>query len=97
MILRYFAAWSATFFMCGGLVLQIEAQTHQEKELKGFYVVTHVVSDASPFKYEYVLDVKAQGKDVLVREIRIAPLNSSCPGITVKLPTTCLRTHPPRK
>ncbi len=84
MILRYFAACFAIFFMCGALVLRVEAQTHEEKELKGFYVVTHVVSDASPFKYEYVLDVKPQGKDVLVREIRIAPLNSSCPGITVK-------------
>ncbi len=97
MILRYFAAWSATFFMCGGLVLQIEAQTHQEKELKGFYVATHVVSDASPFKYEYVLDVKAQGKDVLVREIRIAPLNSSCPGITVKAADHLLTNTSPEK
>lgn len=84
MTLRHFAACFVTFFMCGGLVLGVEAQTHEEKELKSFYVVTHVVSDASPFWYEYVLDVRPQGKNVLVREIRIAPLNSACPGITVK-------------
>src|SRR5712664_3081290 len=84
MIQPYFAACFATFFVCGGLVLRVEAQTNEGKELRGFYCVTHVVSDASPFKYEYVLDVKPQGADVLVRQIRIAPLNSSCPGVTVK-------------
>jgi len=97
MIQRYVAACSATFFMCAGLLLQVEAQTHEEKELKGFYVVTHVVSDASPFKYEYILDVKPQGKDVLVREIRIAPLNSSCPGITVKAVDHWLTSTSPKK
>src|SRR5258706_10082082 len=96
MIPRYIVACLGTF-MCGGLVRRVEAQTHEEKELKGFYVVTHVVSDASPFKYEYVLDVKPQGKDVLVREIRIAPLNSSCPGITVKAAEHLLTNASPEK
>ena len=97
MIQPYFAACFATFFVCGGLVLRVEAQTNEGKELRGFYVVTHVVSDASPFKYEYVLDVKPQGKDVLVREIRIAPLNSSCPGITVKAADHLLANASPQK
>src|SRR6266851_3154502 len=97
MIQPYFAACFATFFVCGGLVLRVEAQTNEGKELRGFYVVTHVVSDASPFKYEYVLDVKPQGKDVLVREIRIAPLNSSCPAITVKAADHLLRNASPKK
>src|SRR5713101_7196578 len=97
MILRYFAACLATFFVCGGLVLRVEAQSRKEKELKSFYVVTHVVSDASPFRYEYVLDVKPQGKDVLVREIRIAPLNSACPGITVKAADHLITNTYPKK
>jgi TonB family protein len=70
-------------FVCGG-ESQVEAQTHEEMELKSFYIVTHVVSDAAPFRYEYVLDVKPQGKDVLVREIRLGAPRSMCPGITVK-------------
>jgi len=84
MLLRRFAPSFIIFFLCGGLVLLAETETHEERNLNGFYVVTHVVSDASPFWYEYVLDVKPQGADVLVRKIRIAPLNSSCPGVTVK-------------
>jgi hypothetical protein len=97
MILRYVAACFAIFFICGGLLLRVKAQTHEEKELKGFYVVTHIVSDASPFRYEYVLDVTPQGKDVLVREIRIAPLDSSCPGITVKAADRRLTSTSPKK
>ena len=81
MLLRQFAVF--ILCLCGGLVLLAGTETHEERNLSGFYVVTHVVSDASPFWYEYVLDVKPQGTDVLVREIRIAPLNSSCPGVTV--------------
>src|ERR1700730_5869144 len=53
--------------------------------LQSFYVVSHVVSDASPFWYNYILDVKPTEKGALVQEIRIAPLNSYCTGpITVK-------------
>jgi len=95
MILRYLAGCFVTFFMCGGLILRVEAQAFEEKELKSFYVVTHVVSDASPFHYEYVLDVKPQGRNVLVREIRIAPPQSACPGITVKAADHLIaNTHP---
>jgi TonB family protein len=85
LFLRCFVFCFVTLFIGEGLASRVEAQTQNEDELKNFYVVTHVVSDASPFKYEYVLDVKPQGKDVLVREIRIAPLSSGCPsGVTVK-------------
>ena len=85
LFLRCFALCFMTSFMCESLASRVEAQTHDKNELKSFYVVTHVVSDASPFKYEYVLDVTPQGKGVLVREIRIAPHNSGCPSaVTVK-------------
>ena len=60
--------------------------------------MTHIVSDASPFRYEYVLDVKPQGKDVLVREIRIAPTNSGCPSaLTVKVADHLLTNTSPKK
>ena len=85
LFLRSFVLCFLTLFICESLAFRVEAQTPEEKELKSFYVITHVVSDASPFRYEYVLDVKPQGEDVLVREIRIAPTNSGCPsGLTVK-------------
>jgi hypothetical protein len=41
--------------------------------------------------------VKPQGKDLLVREIRIAPLKSSCPGITVKAAEHLLTNASPKK
>ena len=84
--------------MCSAAPSRIEAQTQDDKELKSFYVVTHVVSDASPFRYEYVLDVKPQGEDVLVREIRIAPTNSGCPsGLTVKAADHVLTNTSPKR
>jgi TonB family protein len=49
-------------------------------ELKSFYVATHVVSDASPFRYEYILDLSPEGNAVKVRNIRIAPSASGCRG-----------------
>jgi TonB family protein len=85
LILRCFALCFVISLVYESLASRLEAQTRGENELKSFYVVTHVVSDASPFRYEYVLDVKPQGKEVLVREIRIAPSEFGCPsGLTVK-------------
>jgi TonB family protein len=71
--------------MLGNSVHSARGQARGEEALKGFYVVTHVVSDASPFRYEYILDVQPQAKDVLVRDIRIGPTKFGCPkGVTVK-------------
>lgn len=98
MLLRYFAVCCTTSFISGCLTSRVEAQNHDEKELKSLYIVTHVVSDASPFWYEYVLDVKLQAEDVLVREIRIAPLNSGCPSsVTVKAADHLLKNTSPKK
>jgi TonB family protein len=97
MPLRNLAACFVSFLLCIGEFSQVEAQTREERELKSFYIVTHVVSDASPFRYEYVLDVKPQGKDVLVREIRLGAPKSMCPGITVKAAEHVItRTSPKR-
>ena len=43
-----------------------------------FYVVSMRVSDASPFWFDYIFDVKLDGDDVLIRAIRIAPENEYC-------------------
>lgn len=98
MIPRYSSFWLAAFLMCGAVVPRIGAQTYNEKELKSFYIVTHVFSDASPFFYEYVLDVKSQGKDVLVRQVRIGPTGTGCPsGLTVKAADRLIENATPQK
>jgi TonB family protein len=51
------------------------------EDLCDFYVVRLATSDASPFWFDYILDVKPQGRDLLVRYIRMAPVNGLCPGI----------------
>ena len=96
MIPRCSAFCLAAFLMCGAVVPRIGAQTHDEKELKSFYILTHVFSDASPFYYEYVLDVKPQGKNVLVRQIRLGPTSTGCPsGLTVKAADRLIRNELP--
>jgi TonB family protein len=56
-----------------------------------FYVVSMVRSDASPFWYHYVLDVRPDGSDSIVRYIRIAPMDPACTGaVTVKAATARL-------
>jgi TonB family protein len=83
--------------MLGGLVSRNGAQTPNEMELKGFYIVTHAFSDASPFYYEYVLDAKPQGKDVLVRQIRLGPTSTGCPsGLTVKAADRLIKNETPK-
>jgi hypothetical protein len=67
----------------GVLAPSVGGQEPERSALQSFYIVTHVFSDASPFFYEYVLDVEPKGENVLVREIRIGPLKE-CPGVTVK-------------
>lgn len=97
MIPRYSAFCIAMCPMLGAVVPRVGAQTPDEKELKSFYIVTHVFSDASPFYYEYVLDVKPQGKDVLVRQIRLGPTSTGCPsGLTVKAADRLIRNETPK-
>jgi len=56
-----------------------------------FFIVSEVISDASPFWYHYILHVTAAGHDSLVRYIRIAPMDTICPeSITVKAATVTL-------
>ena len=95
MILRYCAA-SFVIFFGANPAFRAEAQTNDDEKLKSFYIVTHDVSDASPFRYEYVLEVKPHGEDVAVREIRIAP-GPACSGVTVKAADHLITNTSPEK
>jgi hypothetical protein len=53
--------------------------------LENFYVVTQATFQADPKWADHILEVRPQGADVQVREIRIAPLTASCPHhVTVR-------------
>lgn len=53
--------------------------------LEKFYIVTQANFHADPKWVDHILDISPQGSDVLVREIRIAPLNPACPhNVTVR-------------
>jgi TonB family protein len=86
MNLRYIAAAFVIFLASGALLFATGSSSAGGPEgFQSLYIVTHAISDASPFWFEYVLDVRAQGTGVLVRDIRIAPLNSICTrNLTVK-------------
>jgi TonB family protein len=63
----------------------ISQKSKPTADLKEFYVLRLAVSDASPFWFDYILDVSPTENGVKVREIRIAPVDNECPsGVTVK-------------
>jgi TonB family protein len=47
-----------------------------------FYIVSNVTSDASPFWYHYILEVAPEGRDSVIRYVRIAPMDSMCTECT---------------
>lgn len=65
--------------------------------LESFYVVTQAAFHKGPKWVDHILDVHSQGNAVLVREIRIAPLDAACPHhVTVRaveriLPDTTIK------
>jgi TonB family protein len=69
-----------TFFVCSG------PQFAQNKlELTSLYIAAHVVSDAAPFWFEYLLDISPEGEGSRVRHVRIAPVASFCPSnVTIR-------------
>jgi hypothetical protein len=53
--------------------------------LESFYVVTQATFHKAPKWVDHILEVRPQGDAVLVREIRIAPLDPACPHhVTVR-------------
>jgi TonB family protein len=82
---RYLLSGLVILSGCFTLLFAGGGPTNPSDTLQHFYIVSHVVSDAGPFWYEYILDVNPTDEGALVRKIRIAPLNSYCTTpITVK-------------
>src|ERR1022692_1515108 len=50
---------------------------------RSFYIAIHAVSDASPFWFDYVLDVWIASDAARIRLIRVAPVNMCRDRITV--------------
>ena len=47
--------------------------------LESFYIVTQATFRDGPAWVDHILELRPQGADVLIREVRIAPLAPSCP------------------
>jgi hypothetical protein len=53
--------------------------------LESFYIVTQATFRDGPAWVDHVLELRPQGSDVVIREIRIAPLSNDCPHhVTVR-------------
>ncbi|HEY0704156.1 MAG TPA: hypothetical protein VGD60_15405, partial [Candidatus Acidoferrales bacterium] len=53
--------------------------------LDSFYIVTQATFRDGPAWVDHILELRPQGPDVLIREIRIAPLSADCPHhVTVR-------------
>lgn len=48
-------------------------------DLESFYIVTQATFRDGPAWVDHILELRPQGPDVLIREIRIAPLSADCP------------------
>jgi hypothetical protein len=54
-------------------------------DLESFYIVTQATFRDGPAWVDHILELRSQGSDVLVREVRIAPLSADCPHhVTVR-------------
>src|SRR5580704_13072510 len=63
----------------GAAILSIASEKHVPKPpLENFYVVTQASFHSGAKWVDHILEVSPQGDDVLVREIRIAPLDENC-------------------
>lgn len=65
--------------------------------LDHFYIVATAISDASPFWYKYMLDVRPTTGGTTIRYVRIAPLDLLCGDVTVKAVETKLTGTTPMK
>jgi hypothetical protein len=76
------------FIPCVLVAITLLAATDHPKPkppLVNFFVVTQAIFHAGPQWVDHILEVHPQGPDVLVREIRIAPLAPACPRhVTVR-------------
>ena len=70
----------------GAAILSIASEKHVFKPaLENFYVVTQATFHSGVKWVDHILELRPQGDDVLVREIRIAPFDKDCPHhVTVR-------------
>ncbi|MFZ3217269.1 MAG: hypothetical protein WA192_14525 [Candidatus Acidiferrales bacterium] len=76
---------AAALLLAASFVPNASGNAKPKALLEEFYVVTQAVFHGDPKWVDHILDVRPQGADVLVREIRIAPLGAACPRrVTVR-------------
>lgn len=64
---------------------QIAGHKKKIPPLEQLYVVTQAIFHNDPKWVDHILDIRPGSEGVLIREIRIAPLNASCPrSVTVR-------------
>jgi hypothetical protein len=85
-------------FVIGSAIISIAGANHGVRpSLEDFYVVTQATFHSGVKWVDHILELRPQGDDVLVREIRIAPLDKDCPHhVTVRaveriLPNTTVK------
>jgi hypothetical protein len=88
----------AIALIVGSAIVSIAATQHLPKPpLETFYVITQATFHSGVKWVDHILEVLPRGDDVLVREIRIAPLDKDCPHhVTVRavervLPNTTVK------
>src|ERR1035438_3973380 len=57
---------------------------------QSFYIAIHAISDASPFWFDYVMDVSTVNDTARIALIRVAPVNLCSDRITVSATETTL-------
>jgi hypothetical protein len=77
------------FALCVAAMLPSAASTSDQPKpkppLENFYLVTQAIFHSDPKWVDHILEVRPEDDGVRVREIRIAPLNPSCPHhVTVR-------------
>jgi TonB family protein len=68
----------ASFLAVPSSTQSVAAKKAAKSVPTSFYIAREMVSDASPFWFRYVLDVRPEGSGSRVRYIRIAPLDPIC-------------------
>jgi len=76
---------AAAFIAAGALAASGQLKPAPKPPLENFYVVTQATFHTDPKWVDHILEVRPEEGSVRVREIRIAPLNATCPHhVTVR-------------
>jgi len=74
-----FLAIAASTALLTFLAARARARGNAVPNLESFYIVTQATFRDGPAWVDHILELRPQGADVLVREVRIAPLAPDCP------------------